>query len=134
MYGMRHVRQACHSFLHDNIFDFALRVIGKKCKTIQMNNLDPRAFLYVAASGEQVRGSPGCVIVKTSTSEAKYVLLNEVEPLEIQNRVRDLIEEEEEEHYYILFEEEQNVHIVKVSKRDAASEMLGINSITDFTK
>lgn len=97
-----------------------------------MSTLDPRAFLYIAASGEQVRGTPGCVFVETATQNAKYLLLHEVEPSEIKKKLEELIEDETEKHYYILFKEEGNIHIVKISYRDAASHMLGVNSIGDI--
>ena len=88
-----------------------------------MSALDPRAFLYVAASGEQVRGSPGCVMVETATTTAKYLLLHEVEPQEVRTKVEDLIEEEDQPYFYILFKEEGNIHIVKVSKQEAMGHM-----------
>ena len=52
--------------------------------------MDPKAFVYVAMSGEQVRGAPGAVWVDSANSIAKYLKLEEPFRIIIKTQERNL--------------------------------------------
>lgn len=81
--------------------------------------MDPKAFVYVAMSGEQVRGGPGAVWVDSQNSTAKYLKLEEIQPEKLRDDFQDMVEEDDNKHYFIFHKEEQNVHIFKYPKSQA---------------
>lgn len=81
--------------------------------------MDPKAFVYVAMSGEQVRGAPGAVWVDSANSIAKYLKLEEIQPEKLRDDFQDMIEEDENTHYFILSKQDDNVHIFKYPRKQA---------------
>lgn len=81
--------------------------------------MDPKCFVYLAISGEQVRGSPGCVLVDQEQQSAAYTLVSELEPAAMREKIANLIERDDEEHYFFLFRTKTNVHVLKHRREEA---------------
>ena len=87
--------------------------------------MDPRAYVYVGLSGEQVRGGPGCVFVDSAAGSAKYLLLTELYSEQIRLKMTEMMQEDEQ-HIYILHKEESNVHIFKYPRKMAQEQAMSM--------
>ena len=74
----------------------------------------------VAARGEQERGSGGVVYYDDETRSIGYLLIDEVRPVELRERVRDIVCDDA---YVILHKTSSDVHITMM-KRAVAFQLL----------
>lgn len=80
--------------------------------------MDPKAYVYLAMSGEQVRGQPGCVLVDQNEHTAKYMLLGEFDG-PMRTHAEKLLEDDNETHYFVLVKSGGSIHVLK-HRRDQA--------------
>lgn len=86
--------------------------------------MDPQLYIYLAIHAEQnadeaSRRTGGCVWVDSSANSARYVSIEEVEPLPLRSRLADMIRTDEQQNFFVLHKERVNVHIFKYPKREA---------------
>ena len=80
--------------------------------------MDPKAYVYLAISGEQVRGTPGCVLVDQEKQVAKYTLVAEL-PASIRPHAEQLLDDDDETHHFVMVMTGGSVHVLK-HRRDEA--------------
>ena len=87
-----------------------------------MAGIDPKRFLYLAVSGEAVRGGPGVVVVDEDQGSAKYVLQGEIEPSALREGVTKMIKEDDGENYFFLHTQDRAVHVFRYERKRARDE------------
>ena len=85
---------------------------------------NPEAYVFVAASGEQQRGSPGCVWVDGEAGRCEYLLLREIPNDDLRSGIEDMISEDAEEHFFIVHKHGESAHVFKYPKRKAFAEIM----------
>ena len=80
---------------------------------------NPAAFVYVALSGEQERGSPGVVWVDRDAGECRYLLVAELTPADLRTGITELVEKDAGEHYFIVVKDALHVHVMTHRKEAA---------------
>jgi hypothetical protein len=80
------------------------------------NEPDASAFVFVAMSGEQQRGSDGCVWVDRANGLCRYVLVDELKSAELRDGVRDMLTADGDANYFIVFKQEKSAHVTKFPK------------------
>lgn len=81
--------------------------------------MDARAYVYLAVSGESVRGGPGVVEIREEEGNAKWTLLSEIEVKDLRQGVQKMMDEDDGEHYFFLYHADSNVHVLKHKRTDA---------------
>lgn len=85
---------------------------------------NPEAFVFVAASGEQQRGSPGCVWVDAEAGRCEYLLLPEVPNDDLRSGLEDMVSDDNDEHFFIVHKHKESAHLFKYPKRKAFEEIM----------
>lgn len=85
--------------------------------------MDPRAFVYMALSGEQLHGpSSGVVFVDSETHHAKYTLLNELEPANVREALRDSVQSHTED-LFIVQRTSTHLHVFRHAREKAKEQL-----------
>lgn len=82
------------------------------------------AVLQEAMYGEQTRGSDGVVYQNKENGIVKYMKLSEIESDELRERVTEIVTEEGDVFYIVLEEVERVMHIWKIPKKQAMTQMM----------
>lgn len=73
------------------------------------------ACFKTAVEGEQSRGSGG--VVYLDGDKVAYLLLDQVQPEQLREKIADDIEEDKGQNYFILHRDAGNIHVSKLARR-----------------
>lgn len=89
----------------------------KTAKNMQEEDL--LRCLQVAREGEKYRGSGGAVLFSADSKDAAYLLVDEFQPKDFADSLRDSLTEDGSEYFFVVVKHEQQLHVTKVHKTSA---------------
>lgn len=78
-------------------------------------------YVYLSMAGEAQQGGPGCTFVDTNGGAARYVRTTDMVPEKFRAHLREQQDADENNHYFIVTKAEQNLHVFKFKRADAAA-------------
>jgi hypothetical protein len=79
-------------------------------------NIVKEKIIETATQGEFSRGSNGAVMLDQDSKDVVYLLTNEFQPREFQEKLEDMLSEDGREYFYIVIKNEKEMHITKIKK------------------